>query len=181
ARGLGPLLQREREQQPLDRDKTVAGLLRDLLGVVEQPRGRGRQIKLRGSRALDFGQFRQGGLGLEQGLARASASLVDQPRREPLLVVEQRLQNMLRRELLMALAGRYALRRLNEAARPLGVFLDVHECFPTQRTALQWSGASCPWPLTAALCAIWAWVFDFKGGGTKRRGVHGNRSVSSDR
>ena len=130
ARGLGPLLQREREQQPLDRDKAVAGLLRDLLGVVEQPRGRRRQIELHRAGARHLRQFGEDGLGLLQRLARASASLVDQPRRKPLLVVEQRLQNMLGRELLMALAGRDPLRRLNEAARPLGVFLDIHECSP---------------------------------------------------
>ena len=49
--GLAVLLEREREQQPLDGDEAVAGLLGDLLGVVEQPRGRGRQIDLAGAAA----------------------------------------------------------------------------------------------------------------------------------
>ena len=40
--GVAVLLQRDRQQQPLDGDEAVAGLLGDLLGVVEQPRGRGR-------------------------------------------------------------------------------------------------------------------------------------------
>ncbi len=34
--GLAVLLERQREQQPLDRDEAVAGLLGDLLGGIEQ-------------------------------------------------------------------------------------------------------------------------------------------------
>ena len=43
------LLKRDRKQQPLDRDEAIARLLGDLLGVVEQPRGRGRKVDLAGA------------------------------------------------------------------------------------------------------------------------------------
>ena len=48
--GVAVLLKRNSEQEPLDRDEAVAGLVRDLLGVVEQPRGRGCEIDLAGAR-----------------------------------------------------------------------------------------------------------------------------------
>ncbi len=130
ARRVGALLQRQGEKQPLDRDEGIARLLRDLLGVVEVPRSGGREIKLARAGTRDLGKFRQSRFGLEQGLARASARTVDQTRREPFLVVEQNFQNMFGGELLMSLAGRQRLRRLNEAARALRVFLDIHEMLP---------------------------------------------------
>ena len=43
---LGILVQRQRQQQPLDGDKAVAGLLGGLLGRIEQARGGRRQIDL---------------------------------------------------------------------------------------------------------------------------------------
>ena len=45
----------DRQQQPLDGDEAVAGLLRDLLRRVEQPGGLRRQIDLAGTAALDLG------------------------------------------------------------------------------------------------------------------------------
>ena len=48
----------------------------------------------------------------------------------PFAVVEQHLQEMLGRELLVALAERVGLGRLDEALRPLGVFLDIHASDP---------------------------------------------------
>ena len=49
-RRAGVLLHRQREQQPLDRDERVAGLLGDLLGGVENLGGRRRQIELAAAR-----------------------------------------------------------------------------------------------------------------------------------
>src|SRR5262249_11944465 len=46
--------------------------------------------------------------------------------REAFAVVEQDLENMFRREPLVPAALRQTLGALNEAARPLGVFLDIH-------------------------------------------------------
>ena len=62
------LLQREREQQPLDGDEAVAGLLGDLLGVVEQPRGRGRQIDLAGAAARHLRHLAERRFDRAQGL-----------------------------------------------------------------------------------------------------------------
>ena len=104
-RGLGVLLQRERQQQALDGDVGVAGLLRDLLGVVEEPRRRGREIKLSGARARDFrqlGQRRLASAPAPRASCRPPRSI--RPRGKPLPIVEQNLEQMLGRELLVALA-----------------------------------------------------------------------------
>src|SRR6202012_3115980 len=56
----------------------------------------------------------------------AAARGVDQPRGEALLVVNQDFQKMFGDKLLVALTDRQRLGGLNEAARPLGEFLDIH-------------------------------------------------------
>ena len=132
AGGVGSLLEGERQEQPLDRDIGVAGLLRYLLGVVEEPRGRGRHIELARAGALHLGELGERGLRLGQRLARTSAGAVDKPGGQSLAVVEQDLQYMLGRELLMAFARRKRLRRLHEAANPIGIFVDIH-MFPWKR------------------------------------------------
>ena len=53
-RRAGPGSRRQREQQPLDRHKTVAGALRQLLGLLEHPRQFGRHIDLPRPRPLDL-------------------------------------------------------------------------------------------------------------------------------
>ena len=136
AGGVGSLLEGERQEQPLDRDIGVAGLLRYLLGVVEEPRGRGRHVELARSRALHLGELGERGFRLGQRLARAPASAVDKAGGEPLAVVEQNLQHMLGRELLMAFARGERLRRLHEAANPIGIFVDIH-MFPWKRAEPQ--------------------------------------------
>ena len=45
---------------------------------------------------------------------------------------------MFGRELLMALAQRQRLRGLDEAARPFGVFLEIHTSLPRPNAALVW-------------------------------------------
>ena len=97
ARRVGPLLEREREQQPLDRDVRIAGLLRDLLGVVEEPRRGGPHVDLARARALHLGELRERGFRLGQRLARAAARAVDEPGGEPFVVVEQNLEEVLGR------------------------------------------------------------------------------------
>ena len=49
ARGVGLLAHAERLEQALDRDEAVAGLGRHLLGLVENPRERGRHMRLGGA------------------------------------------------------------------------------------------------------------------------------------
>ena len=54
AAGVAALFHAERQQQAFDRDVAVAGLLRDLLGIVEEPRRGRREIELAGPGALDL-------------------------------------------------------------------------------------------------------------------------------
>src|SRR5205823_13118556 len=51
--GSGLLGQRQRQQQPLDRDETVAGLLGNLFGLLEDPSNLGGKIDLARTAALD--------------------------------------------------------------------------------------------------------------------------------
>ena len=103
--GLGVLLDREREQQPLDRDEAVAGLLGGLLGGVEDARELrrrdrpGRRRRRRPSAAWRAPPRRRCSAWRELPPARSI-----RPGRQALGVVEQHLEQMLGRELLMALA-----------------------------------------------------------------------------
>ena len=63
--------------------------------------------------------------GLEDG-AGVAAGAVDQTAGQPLAVVQQHFEHMQRRELLMSVAHGQRLRRLDEAARTLGVFFNIH-------------------------------------------------------
>ena len=94
--------------------------------LSKTPRRRRREIELARAGALHLRQFGERQLDLPQRLARIAARLVDQAGAQALLVVEQDLEEMLGRELLMAFAKRQRLRGLNEAARPLGVFFQIH-------------------------------------------------------
>ena len=123
---LGSLLHRERKQEALDGHERIARLLGDLLGVVEQARRRRRHIKLPRPRPLDLGQLAERLLDLPQSLARVSARPVNQPGGQPLFVVQKHLEHVLGRKLLVPLTKRQRLRGLHEAARPLGIFLQVH-------------------------------------------------------
>ena len=73
-----------------------------------------------------FGRLASDAFGLGQRLLRSPAGLADQAGGQPFLVVEQHLEQMLRRELLVALAQREALRRLDEALGAIGIFVEVH-------------------------------------------------------
>jgi len=77
--------------------------------------------------SLDLGQRLQRRLDAEARVARAPARALDQRGGEAFLVVEQHLQEMLGRELLVTGGKRRGLGRLDEAPDPLGIFLDVHE------------------------------------------------------
>ena len=69
-----------------------------------------------------------------RGLGVAARGL-DQPGGHALLVVEQRLQQMRRRDPLMMLANRDRLRRLQEAARAVGELFKIHSSLPLVRGA----------------------------------------------
>ncbi len=120
------LLDRQRQQQPLDGDEGIAGLLRQLFRGVEHARERRIDIELARPAAFHLGTLLQRRLDLGERLARAAAGAVDQAGGEPFRIVEQHLEEVLGGELLMPLAQRKRLRRLDESAGPVGVFVEIH-------------------------------------------------------
>ena len=83
---------------------------------IDLPGAAAGNFRALGERRLDRGQRR----------ARIAAGAVDQARGEPFGVVEQDLQQMLGRKLLMALALRERLGGLNETAAAVGIFFEIH-------------------------------------------------------
>ena len=77
------LFDRQRKQQALDGHERIAGLLGDLLGVVEKPSRRRREIKLTCPAALDFGQLGQRQFDLLLRVARTSAARSIRPADRP--------------------------------------------------------------------------------------------------
>src|SRR5438034_3635354 len=124
--GLAVLLERERKQQPLDGDVAVARLFRDFLRLIEYPRQRRRQVNLTSAAARDLGELGERRLHGRKRFARAAARAIDQAARQALGIVEQNLEQMLGRELLMALAQGQRLSGVNEPAGAVGVFLEIH-------------------------------------------------------
>ena len=118
------------EQQPLDGDEAVAGLLGGLFRGVERARQFRRQIDLPGAAARNLRQLVERVLGRFQDRARIAAGAVDQTAGQAFAVVQQHFQQMQRRKLLVAVAHRQRLRRLDKAARTLGVFFNIHRYFP---------------------------------------------------
>jgi hypothetical protein len=131
AAGVAVFLQRQPQQQPLDRDKTVAGLLGGLFRGVERPRQFRREINLPGAASGNLGQLVERVLGRLQDRARIAAGAVDQTAGQALAVVQQHFEHMQRRKLLVAVAHRQRLRRLDKTARALGVFFNIHNIFKT--------------------------------------------------
>ncbi len=123
----------DRHQQPVLRDVFVAGLGRGLLRGVQQPHQVGRDLRLAGAGTLHLGLARQLRLDRAERRLRIAARGLDQAGGSAFLVVQQRLQQMLRRDLLVELADRDGLGSLQEAACPLGEFLNVHLCVPVRR------------------------------------------------
>ena len=126
ARGARPLGERKREQQALGGDVAVAGLLRDVESGIEEPRGLGREVDLAGAVAFDPGQRVERRLGLLQRLFRPPPGGADQIGGEAFSVIEQNLEQVLRREALVPARGGKALSRLHEAARTLGKLVEIH-------------------------------------------------------
>ena len=116
----------ERDQQTILRDIVVTGALSRLLRGVEHPNHRGDELRRAGPAALDLRQLAKlqfdGGA---RGLV-VTAGGADQAGGGPFVVVEQRLQQVLGRELLVKFADCDGLRGLDEAFRPFGEFFDVH-------------------------------------------------------
>ena len=90
-----------------------------------------RQINLPGAGARHFGDFAERRLDRLQSLAGIAAGAVDQARRQPFRIVEQDLEQMLRGELLVALAQGQRLGGLHETAGAVGVFFEIHVSTPS--------------------------------------------------
>ena len=125
------LLDRERKQESLDGDEGIARLLRKLFRGIEHARERRIDVKLARPAAFHLGALLQRRLDLGQRFARAPAGAVDQAGGEPFRIVEQHLEEVLGGELLMPLAQRKRLRRLNKPAGPIGVFFEIHGSTPS--------------------------------------------------
>ena len=82
-------------------------------------------------------------------LARAPAGAIDQTGGEALRIVEQDLENVFGKELLMPFAQRQRLGRLDESAGAVGIFVDVH----VPRLRRPGSGARIGTPETSSLGA----------------------------
>ena len=124
-RRLRVLLDRESQQQTLDGHKRVAGLVGRFLGGIEQTHQVARGLRLRGC-AGDFRLLGDPGVDLAASLARVAAGPVDQPRGEALRIVQKSFQNVFGRELRVPLPHGDGLRRLQKAARTLGVAFEIH-------------------------------------------------------
>ncbi len=126
----GGFVHRQGEQHTLDRDKAVACLLGDLLGLVKDAGQLRAHVNLAGAAALDLG------LAVEFGLYRLQRSLgiaaggIDQVGAKAFLVVEQDLEQMFRRQPLVSAAQRQILGGLDKSLGPLGIFLEFHELSP---------------------------------------------------
>ena len=103
ARGLCLLGHGKCLQHALNGDEAVAGLGGDLLGLVEHA-AQGRGHMQLGATAGHLGQLGERCLGALQRLLGPAAGLGDEPCRQAFRIVEQHLQQMLGRDLRIALA-----------------------------------------------------------------------------
>ena len=124
--GFAAPFEREREQKALDGDKAVAGLLAGFLGRIEHARQRRIEIDLPGAAARNLRTLGERRLDGGQSLAGIAPRPIDQTGGEPFGVVEQNLQQVLGRKLLVSLAQRERLGRLNETAAAVGIFVEIH-------------------------------------------------------
>ena len=124
--GFALPLERQRQQEALGTHEAVAGLLARLLGGIEDPREGGIKIDLPGPAAGDFRPLGQHRLDGGKRLAGIAPRAVDQPGGEPLGIVEQHLEQVLRGKLLVPLAQRQRLGGLHETAAAVGISIKVH-------------------------------------------------------
>src|SRR5579885_3443412 len=122
-RSLG---ERQGEEEALDGDEAVPGLLRELFRLLEQARRFRRQIDLSRALPLDPRQARELRLDRPPRGRRIAAGRADEIGAKPLPVVEENFEDVLGRQPLMPAAQRQSLRRLNEALGPFGIFLEIH-------------------------------------------------------
>ena len=114
-------------QHAVLRHKGIAGAIRLFLGIAQDAHDIGGEAWLRGSAAA--GHFRQarhevlhGGLGAN----RVSPASADQAAGRAFGIIQQRLQQMRGRHLLVEFADGNGLRRLQKTAGAVGKLFDVH-------------------------------------------------------
>ena len=113
------------DQQALGGDEGVAGLLGVFLGHGEHAGDGGRHVELAVA-AFNLGDFGQRRFGVGGRLGRIAAGLLDQVLGQAVLRVDQPLQQVLGRELLVAAGQRKALRGLHRLFGAVGIDVDVH-------------------------------------------------------
>ena len=106
----------------------------------EQARRFRRQIELAGPAAFDLRQLGRARLRSRQGARGIAAGGADQIGRQAFAIVQQDLEKMLGSQPLMAAPLSQGLRGLQEAARALGVFLDVHLFRPLSPRPIRHAG-----------------------------------------
>ena len=123
---LGARHDGQRLQDALGGREAVPGLVGGFLRGLQNLGGLGRHVEFAGPVALHFGKGVQRGIGEVQRLFGAAAGRARQIGSQTVLVLDQRLQQMLWRELLMRCSQGEPLRRLQQAARALGKAFHIH-------------------------------------------------------
>ena len=116
----------QRLQYALGGREAVPGLVGRFLRGLQHFGGLGRHIEFAGPVALHLGKRIQRRIGQIQRLLRATGSRARQIGGQPVLVLDQRLQQVLGRELLVRCSQGEPLRRLQQAARALGKAFHIH-------------------------------------------------------
>ncbi|MNQ62341.1 hypothetical protein D3C85_766830 [compost metagenome] len=123
--GGGPALLGDGGQQAFGRDEGVAGLFRGLLGGAEDAGGVAVQIELARA-ALDLGPLLQQAFGDEFDGGRVAAGLVDQLAGQTVAFLQQHLQQVLGRELLVPPGERQRLGGLDGLFGAVGIEVEIH-------------------------------------------------------
>ena len=118
---------RQREKQPFDRDKVVTCFLRQLLGLLENPRELGRHEDLAGTGSLDAWSTVELAIDRGQGRLGITPGSANEVGAQAFGIFQQDLEQMLRCQTLMTAPQRQGLRRLQKPFRPIGVFLEFHD------------------------------------------------------
>ena len=123
---LGRRFGGERQQQPFDCNVRVSSFLCQTLGLVEHFDRAGHQAQVARAGAVHLRHFAESALDGGMGVLRPCPRLFHEAGGETVRIVQQSLQDMLGRELLMPGPDRVGLGGLDEAARTIGKFFDVH-------------------------------------------------------
>ena len=117
----------ECHQHAVLRHKGIASAIRLFLGIAKDTHDIGSEARLCGSAAA--GHFRQAGdIGFNRvlGANRITPGSADQAACRALRIIQQRLQQMRGRHLLVEFANGNGLRRLQKTAGAVGKFFDIH-------------------------------------------------------